>query len=240
MIDIINVRCPECGSNFSIDMYTGEEARNSDGVLTRRSSQNINWAEIASEIHNGYANAILSVGDTISFNLKDGRKVRVAVAAIDLYKPNSAVFVFDDICWKEPMNQRATNRGGWANSHMARFLRDEILPLLPDELVGVIKSREIVQTISDEKFNYTGKLWLPSLTEVGAKDFPVAETDDKPFPIFSGERNRTRESNGKTYWWWLRSPNVSGTTTFWYVSNGGGVGSYDASNACGVCPCFII
>ena len=201
--------------------YINQE--NFNTVLTRKSNKNISWKEINERIQDGCINDILSVGDTISFSLKDGRKVRVAVAAIDLYKPNSVVFIFDDIYWEEPMNRRATNRGGWANSHMARFLRDEILPLLPDELVGVIKSREIVQTISDEKFNYTGKLWLPSLTEVGAKDSPVAETDDKPFPIFSGERSRIRESSGKTYWWWLRSPNVSNTTTFWNVYANGSI-----------------
>ena len=239
MIDIINVRCPECGSNFSIDMYTGEEARNSDGILTRRNSQNINWAEIASEIQNGYANTILSVGDTISFDLKDGRKVRVVVAAIDLYKPNSVVFGFDDIYWEKPINQHNTNRGGFADSHMAGFLKDKILPLLPDELVSVIKPREIVQTISDNKFNYTGKLWLPSATEVGERC--AADIDDKPFPIFSGERSRIREFNGKTSWWWLRSPLVGNTTSFWCVhTNGSGSGYFGASYAGGVCPCFII
>ena len=43
------------------------------------------------------------------------------------------------------------------------------------------------------------------------------------------------------YNWWLRSPNIDGSTTFWYVySNGSGSLYYSASYTLGVCPCFSI
>lgn len=42
------------------------------------------------------------------------------------------------------------------------------------------------------------------------------------------------------YYWWLRSPNVSSSTNFWYVGYNGNGSSYHASNAFGVCPCFSI
>ena len=41
-------------------------------------------------------------------------------------------------------------------------------------------------------------------------------------------------------WWWLRSPNVYTTTSFWLVGSSGGLSNYYASNAYGVCPCFSI
>ena len=40
--------------------------------------------------------------------------------------------------------------------------------------------------------------------------------------------------------WWLRSPDVGGSTNFWYVNTSGGCGNYNASPSLGVCPCFSI
>ena len=45
----------------------------------------------------------------------------------------------------------------------------------------------------------------------------------------------------KSNYWWLRSPNIGGTTDFWYVNNSGNVyPSTSASHTYGVCPCFSI
>ena len=42
-------------------------------------------------------------------------------------------------------------------------------------------------------------------------------------------------------WWWLRSPGVGNTTSFWIVYSGGNLyNGGNASNANGVCPCFSI
>jgi len=40
--------------------------------------------------------------------------------------------------------------------------------------------------------------------------------------------------------WWLRSPNVGDSTSFWYVAGVGYTGNYYANLVYGVCPCFSI
>lgn len=244
MIDVMSVKCPHCNHDFAVDIYVGEESCNHNASLTRRTTQHINWEEISREIEHGYGNAILSIGDTISFQLKNGKRASVSVAAINPYSKNSVAFAFDDLLWQKAMNQRDTNRGGWAHSNMADILENEILPLLPDELVAVIKPRTIVQNLSGTRYERTSKLWLPSRTEVFGEHESYKECDfgDIHFPLFKTEKSRVKAlENGTTEWYWLRSPNVGYSTNFWFVSyyGGGGYG-YGASGAGGVCPCFII
>ena len=42
------------------------------------------------------------------------------------------------------------------------------------------------------------------------------------------------------YAWWARSPNVTSSTGFMFVGNGGYITGNNASYAYGVCPCFSI
>ena len=244
MIDVMNVNCPHCNTDFAIDIYTGEESRDFNATLTRKSTLHINWKELYEEISNGYVNEVLSEGDSISFQLKDGRHASVTVAAKNLYQRNSVIFAFDDLLWKYPMNDRATNAGGWAKSKMADTLEKEILPLLPDELAEIITPRTIIQKLNGVEYKRTSKLWLPSLTEVRGETLSTKECDfgDKQFPVFKTEKSRVKAlENGETEWYWLRSPYVGSSTYFYYVYNHGATGYYtSANNAYGVCPCFSI
>lgn len=43
-----------------------------------------------------------------------------------------------------------------------------------------------------------------------------------------------------SYWYWLRSPNVSNSTGFWYVGTSGSVGGNNANSIYAVVPCFSI
>lgn len=244
MIDVMDVKCPHCNHDFSVDIYVGEESCNFNASLTRRATQHINWGEIKREIEHGYGNVILSVGDTISFQLKNGKQASVSVAAIDPYGKNTVAFAFDDLLWQKKMNERDTNRGGWAHSKMADILENEILPLLPDELADVIQPRTIIQNIGGTRYERTSKLWLPSRTEMFGEHESYKECDfgDIHFPLFKTEKSRVKAlENGTTEWYWLRSPGVGTSAYFWSVYDyGGGGGIYYASSVNGVCPCFII
>lgn len=243
MIDVMNVNCPHCNTGFAIDVYTGEESRDFNATLTRKSTLHINWKELYEEISNGYVNEVLSEGDSISFQLKDGKHVSVTVAAKNLYQRNSVIFVFDDLLWKHPMNDRDTNVGGWAKSNMADYLEGKILPLLPDELAEIISPRTITQRLGGVEYKRTSKLWLPSLTEVRGETLSTKECDfgDKQFPIFRTEKSRVKAlENGYTMWYWLRSPYVAYSTSFWLVSSGGTNNNGSVNYSCGVFPCFSI
>lgn len=243
MIDVMSINCPHCNRDFSVDIYIGEEAKEYNAVLTRSRVQHVSWEEIKSEILNGYGNAILSIGDKITFRLKNGRTVSVSVVALNMYSENNVIFMFDDSICNQLMNVRDTNRGGWAESEMADFLDKDILSTLPDELIGVISDRDITQKIGNSKYKRTSKLWLPSRTEMFGEGERYKEVDfgDKHFPLFNTEKSRVKsDESGETIWYWLRSPYVSFSTYFWTVANYGGSNYYGASGACGVCPCFII
>lgn len=243
MIDVMNVKCPHCSHNFAVDIYVGEESCNHNASLTRKTTQYINWEEISSEIKHGYVTAILSVGDKISFQLKNGKTASVSVAALNLYEGNSAIFVFDELLWQKEMNQTSTNRGGWAHSKMADFLENEILPQFPDELVSVIKPRTIVQKLDGTEYERTSRLWLPSRTEMFGEHTSYKECDfgDVQFPLFKTEKSRVKaQENGTTDCWWLRSPYVDDSSYFWCVSTSGSGNIGGASNTVGVAPCFII
>ena len=162
MIDVMNVHCPHCSRDFAVDVYVGEESSNYNASLIRKNTQHVNWSEISEEIGKGYGNEILSVGDTISFYLKNNKQVSVSVAAINPYENNTVAFVFDDLFPNRVMNERGTNSGGWAKSDMVDALENEILPLLPDELTEVIKPRTIIQLLDGAKYERTSKLWIPS------------------------------------------------------------------------------
>lgn len=243
MIDVMQVHCPKCSHNFDVDIYVGEEVKNHNAKLTRRATQHINFEEIAAEIERGNVNAILSVGDSISFQLKNGRNVSVSVAAMNHYCEDSVVFAFDDLYWKHEMNRRDTNRGGWAESDMADYVENEILPQLPDELIKIIAPRRIVQKIGGTEYERTSKLWLPSRTEIFGEHESYKECDfgDKQFPLFITEKSRVKAlEDGTTEWYFLRSPYVGNSAYFWYVDYYSGGASGYASNVGGVCPCFII
>lgn len=245
MIDVINIKCPNCNHDFAVDIYVGEESCHHNVSLTRRTTQHISWEEINREIEYGHGNVVLSVGDTISFQLKNGKQASVSVVAIDPYSKNTVAFAFDDLLWKEDISVEATNRGGWAHSRMVNTLENEILPLFPDELAAVIKPRTIVQNLKGIRYERTSKLWIPSRTEVFGEHENCKECDfgDIHFPLFKTEKSRVKIlEDGTTGWYWLRSPHVSHPTYFWYVSDAGvgGIGDICEFGAQGVCPCFII
>lgn len=148
------------------------------------------------------------------------------------------------------MNSANTNRGGFCESKMADFLEKEILPLMPDDLIKVITPRKITQKLSvssssgrsERIFERECKLWLPSYTEVFGhhERYSGCDVGDIQFPLFSTRRGKTKYTlDDDLSLWWLRSPSVGSSTSFWYVSTSGNGGSY-ASSAYGVCPCFII
>lgn len=129
------------------------------------------------------------------------------------------------------------------------FASGEILPewlrnaLTDPELQAVIEPTTIRQVLHGEESISEDKLFLLSKTQVfGKGDWSEAEPDDTHLDIFPTERSRVKEcgDNG-TYWWWLRSPISSYTTTFCGVSSIGTSGNNgNASSSYGVAFGFCI
>jgi len=139
--------------------------------------------------------------------------------------PTRARFVFKDALGDAPMNDDATNAGGYYKSKGRRHVLEEIYPHLPPELREIITPRLFVETIDGERVEYADSLWIPSGTDVFGprEDWYKEEPDSVQLEIFKTERGRVKERNGETVSWWLRSPLRSSSYSFVGVYTGGTV-----------------
>ncbi len=235
------IKCPHCNREFTTEPL--EEILNPTLTISRAVSEYSSWEEIARIIKDGYAYRLFNVGDTISTTLKNGKTVKIDVAAMNPYSDNSVAFVFSNLHWGTVMNERDTNAGGWSRCKARSFLRDEVLPLLPDDLASVISERKIVQVIGGTRYESVDKLWLPSRTEVfGATDeYKDIDFGDVHFPIFDTEKKRVKcMEDGMTHYWWERSPYYNHSSTFCYVYTDGSASNFYAYYLRGVASAFII
>lgn len=143
------------------------------------------------------------------------------------------------------MNDHATNKGGWKDSAMRKWLNEDVLPRLPKELQAMIVPRTIRQKINGEEVQTQDKLWLPSFTEMfgadAAAEWAPGDLGDEQFELFDSERSRVKEVPGRgTWWYWLRSPYASLSTYFCLVYSNGDADIYFASIALGVAFGFCL
>ena len=230
------IKCPDCGKMMKV---TIEEVALPTVTVTKKTSADSSWAEIAKRIRSGESD--LKVGDEITFADADGDLVTVQVAHLNPYAENEVAFVLKD-CWKaeHEMNEENTNDGGWKESAMRKWLNGEVFNSLPEELRSVIKTREVRQDLGGNALSVSyDKLWLLSRKEVADYD-AGSDADDIWFEIFDGEKSRVKSYGDQTYPYWLRSPYAGNTAIFQYVGSDGNVNAYNASNSYGVAFGFLI
>ena len=133
------------------------------------------------------------------------------------------------------MNEDWTNEGGWLDCDMRRWLNSEVLNLLPEELLAVIKPRKFG--------NEEDKLWLFSEMEIFGDHDWVENDPDRGFQFeyFQNPDNRVKlDEYGNTHTWWERSPYASSGTSYCLVNSGGSATSFGAIYSRGVCFGFYI
>lgn len=179
--------------------------------------------------------------DEFIIPLKNGE---IATAVFGGYvKGGRRRFVLKD-CIGEPhvMNKQPTNKGGYMNSELRRYVLDELLPLFPDALRSAFIPRTMSEFIDGKAREYTDTLWIPSAADVlgdAAGDYWEADPSGEQLRIFERERDRVKEVAGKgTYPWWLRSANRGNSRYFANVDASGSVGDNTASYSLGVAPGF--
>ena len=200
------------------------------------------WAELKSLSEAGKLGEVLKSGDNIPVTLKNGEKV-----SFDIGRDESGkIYFIMHNCLKErkPMNGDWTNKGGWEESEIRRYLNEEVIELLPDELKKVIKPTKIVQVWDGKRRETEDKLFLLSRTQVFGKyeNYEAIEPSDSQIDIFENQRERVKECEEveEVYCWWLRSPVSSTSGIFCYVFTDGTVYGNTASNSYGVAPAFCI
>lgn len=184
------------------------------------------------------ASMILEPGDEFQIPLKNGQ---LASAVFGKYtKDGHRRFVFKDCIAEHVMNDEPTNEGGYFKSELRRYVLEELLPLLPDQLREALEPRVMCESINGETQEYADALWIPSATDVfGDGEYWELEPDSEQLDIFKRERDRVKELGDKGTWcWWLRSPCRSYSTRFVYVYINGSVNGSCASLSYGVAPGF--
>ena len=184
---------------------------------------------------------IIEPFDEFIIPLKNGE---IATAVFGGYvKGGRRRFVLKD-CIGEPhvMNKQPTNKGGYMNSELRRYVLDELLPLFPDALRSAFIPRTMSEGIDGKAREYTDTLWIPSAADVlgdAAGDYWEADPSGEQLRIFVRERDRVKEVTDKgTYPWWLRSANRYDSISFASVYASGGVGNGNAYYSLGVAPGF--
>ena len=200
------------------------------------------WAELKALSEAGKLGEVLKSGDNIPVTLKNGEEVSFDVGRDESGK---IYFVMHN-CLKETksMNGSWTNKGGWEESDMRRYLNEEVIELLPDELRKIIKPTKIVQVWDGKRRETEDKLFLLSRTQVFGKheNYEAIEPSDSQIDIFKSPRERVKECEEveEVYYWWLRSPSSGFSSGFCLVYMDGAVRYYNAGYLCGVAPAFCI
>ena len=200
------------------------------------------WEELKALSEAGKLGEVLKSGDNIPVTLKNGEEV-----SFDAGKDESGkvYFIMHD-CLEEPrpMNRGWTNKGGWAESDMRKYLNEEVIELLPDELKEAIKPTKIVQVWDGKRRETEDKLFLLSRTQVCGKDidYEAIEPNDSPIDIFENPEAyiKATEACETSCYWWLRTPYSGSNTYFCHVSMEEIVDYDDADFPVGVVPAFCI
>lgn len=158
------------------------------------------------------------------------------------------------------MNSSNTNEGGWASSAMRNWLNVTVFPALPVQWRKMIQTSRVRSTAGNTSTDIVtsdDKLFLPSYTEVGFSTASPYVDEVHPdvygqtatnavLPIFTDNASRIKRiggANGTASNWWLRSPVLSASTVYVYVSTAGNDradNARNASNAHGVAFGFSI
>ena len=215
-----------------------EAGSGSPFTIVRRSRSAVSLAEIKAAIASGRGPEVIRTFDELEFKLDTGEAVTAVCGGY--ISPTRARFVFMDALGDAPMNDDATNAGGYYKSKGRRHVLEDIYPHLPPELREIITPRLFVETIDGESVEYADSLWIPSGTDVFGplEGWYEEEPDSVQLEIFKTERGRVKERNGETVRWWLRSPFRSYSGGFVIVGTGGAVGYYYAGYSLAFAPGF--
>ena len=202
--------------------------------ITKRTTITTDWAQLKTvQEQMNLAEIMLEVGSEFPICLEadaDNENdvfEQLTAQVVHVTKEGRVMVVLKDCMEKmRAMNDHATNKGGWKDSAMRKWLNEDVLPRLPKELQAMIVPRTIRQKINGEEVQTQDKLWLPSFTEMfGAKaaaEWAPGDLGDEQFELFDSERSRVKEVPGRgTWWYWLRSPNGSYSTYFCDVNSNG-------------------
>lgn len=229
----------------------------------------LSWAEIAEIAKAGRAACVFNIGDEKTITLSTGEKITLVILGFfhDTYydseydEDTSYTITFgmkNCLATRYQMNASNTNVGGWESSKMRTSVMPTLLSQLPADLQSVIKSVYKKTSAGNKSTTITttnDKLFLLSEVEVNGTTATTYADEGEQYAYFKRNGGYVQYGNdgyypngikalsngdGDSYYWWLRSPNVTGTNSFRYVNYGGYVYGNYASISYGVSFGFCV
>lgn len=227
-------------------------------LSTDFSFEKASWSDIAALSESGSADKYFSVGDEKTISLTTGEQVTLVILGFDHDdlmgggKAGMTIGMKNLLATTYRMNATATNEGGWDESEMRTSTMATLLSQLPSDLQGVIKQVNKKATAGGASTSITtsaDKLWLLAEVEVDGTTSAGYADEGEQYEYWKTVKDGTvaadrikylSNGSGSAYSWWLRSPNVSSSYYFRYISSSGGVSGSTANSACGVSFGFCV
>lgn len=166
----------------------------------------------------------IQVGDQIVIPLAEfGEFTATAQKITD----KGVLFMFDDCVAEQQMNDDWTNKGGYAKSHMKKWIDTVLLNAFPEELQDRIKD-----------------LALPTYGMIFGHDdwykLAIEPDNDEQLPLMAKRKNRVADFNDDYEWYWLQNATKKdySAATFAIVYGSGNAHCNAASSSRGVRPVF--
>lgn len=173
------------------------------------------WAEIVAAGEDGTYRERYHIGNIKELDLGEEGTITMKLVAMDAdelaydngYAPMT--WVAEDLLNTEQcMNLEDTISGGWPASYMRDWLRDDILPLFPEEV------RDSIKVVN--KYSYDSEvgtvcspdsLWIPSAREIFGEDYSDEEKGTDYTDVFREEESWIKYHIGDSdpSLWYLRS-----------------------------------
>ena len=172
------------------------------------------------------------IGDQITMKLREYGKFTATAHEIT---DKGTLFIFDDCVCANPMNNENTNKGGYLESVLRKFVTQDLLKAFPDKLLARMVKDDNGDLIS-----------IPTYGQLFGKDFDDEwdqeniEIDQREqLPLMDKRKNRISYLNGKCSWYWLQNK-LRSSSTFAHVGTTGDASYGGASGSAGVRPAFLI
>ena len=227
-------------------------------LSTDFSFEKASWSDIAALSESGSADKYFSVGDEKTISLTTGEQVTLVILGFDHDdltgggKAGMTIGMKNLLATTYRMNATATNEGGWDESEMRTSTMATLLSQLPSDLQGVIKQVNKKATAGGASTSITtsaDKLWLLAEVEVDGTTSAGYADEGEQYEYWKTVKDGTvaadrikylSNGSGSAYYWWLRSPYVSTSTSFRAFNSTGVVISSNANLTRGVSFGFCV
>ncbi len=218
------------------------------------------FGELIGACMSGHAADFMNVGDKVKMDTSDTTAFadNTIISSVHGFKHfkladgsgNFAAVVFGMIGMMNAyrgMNGSNNNTGGYPAMTMPTYLENTVFKNLPLHWQSAIQFVTVLSSsgnTSDQIVSCDAHLFLFSQAEVGFsvnnapyKNEVDADADAKAFAVYTDNASRIKKTyngDGSEYYWWLRSPMASSSTSFCNVNSSGGAYSSSAISSNGV------